>query len=242
MNASIRTTDTAGAKPVAVPPKFVHLKVHSAYSLLEGALIIPKLAKLAVASGMPALGLTDTSNMFGALEFSDKLAGAGVQPIAGVSLAIDFCEAKKDDTPRKGPAGGHAQRDGMIALYAMDEVGYANLMKLASRAHLGTADVEPPHIKRADLEKHAAGCIVLSGGPDGPINRALIEGQTDVAAARLQVLQRLFGDRLYIELQRHGLKHELDAEPQLIDLAYAQGIPLVATNECYFGVGRLRSP
>ena len=235
MNASIRPTDTADAKPAAAPPKFVHLKVHSAYSLLEGALIIPKLAKLAAAAEMPALGLTDTNNMFGALEFSDKLAGSGVQPIVGVSLAIDFGEVKKDDSLRKGPVAGHAQRDGMIALYAMNDIGYANLMKLASRAHLGTADVEPPHIRRADLEKHAAGCIALTGGPDGPINRSLIEGQRDVAVARLTLLKQLFGDRLYIELQRHGLKHELEAEPQLIELGYAQDIPLVATNECYFG-------
>ena len=116
MNAPIRPIDTAGAKPVAVPPKFVHLKVHSAYSLLEGALIIPKLAKLAAAAEMPALGLTDTNNMFGALEFSDKLAGSGVQPIVGVSLAIDFGEAKNDDSLRKGTVAGHVQRDGMIAL------------------------------------------------------------------------------------------------------------------------------
>ncbi len=235
MNAPIRPIDTAGAKPVAVPPKFVHLKVHSAYSLLEGALIIPKLAKLAAAAEMPALGLTDTNNMFGALEFSDKLAGSGVQPIVGVSLAIDFGEAKNDDSLRKGTVAGHVQRDGMIALYAMNDIGYANLMKLASRAHLGTADVEPPHIKRADLEKYAAGCIALTGGPDGPISRALIEGQADAASARLTLLKQLFGDRLYIELQRHGLKHESDAEPQLIEFAYAQDIPLVATNECYFG-------
>ena len=235
MNAPIRTPATVGAIPVVATPKYVHLKVHSAYSLLEGALPIAKLAKLAVAAGMPALGLTDTNNMFGALEFSDKLAGAGVQPIVGVSLAVDFSEPRKEDALRKGGLQpGNAHRDGLIALYAMNEQGYANLMKLASRAHLGTADIEPPHIKRADLEKHAAGLIVLTGGPDGPINRALADGQAELATARLALLKGMFGDRLYIELQRHGEKREQDTEPQLIDLAYAQGIPLVATNECYF--------
>ncbi len=236
MNAPIRTADTTGASPVAIRPKFVHLKVHSAYSLLEGALVIAKLAKLAAAAGMPALGLTDTNNMFGALEFSDKVASVGVQPITGVSLAIDFCDARKDDALRKGTIQpGNPHRDGLIALYAMNEAGYANLMKLASRAHLGTSDIEPPHIKRADLEKYAAGLIVLTGGPDGPINRALEDGQAELTTARLAFLKATFGDRLYIELQRHGEKREIDCEPQLIDQAYGQGIPLVATNECYFG-------
>ncbi len=236
MNAPIRTSATAGATSAAVSPKFVHLKVHSAYSLLEGALVIAKLAKLAAAAGMPALGLTDTNNMFGALEFSDKVAGAGVQPITGVSLAIDFCDARKDDTLRKGTIQpGNPHRDGLIALYAMNEAGYANLMKLASRAHLGTSDVEPPHIKRADLEKHAAGLIVLTGGPDGPINRALEDGQAELATSRITLLKATFGDHLYIELQRHGEKREIECELQLIDQAYSQGIPLVATNECYFG-------
>ena len=89
MNKMIRPSEAAGSRAVA-SPQFVHLKVHSAYSLLEGALIIPRLAKLAVGNGFPALGLTDTNNLFGALEFSDKLAEAGVQPIVGCSLQVDF--------------------------------------------------------------------------------------------------------------------------------------------------------
>src|SRR3972149_1303638 len=81
-------------------PGFVHLKVHSAYSLLEGAITIPKLAKLAVARGFPAVGLTDTSNLFGALEFSDKLADAGVQPIVGCTLRVDFGDTKGNGLAR----------------------------------------------------------------------------------------------------------------------------------------------
>ena len=166
MNAPIRTADTTGASPVAIRPKFVHLKVHSAYSLLEGALVIAKLAKLAAAAGMPALGLTDTNNMFGALEFSDKVASVGVQPITGVSLAIDFCDARKDDALRKGTIQpGNPHRDGLIALYAMNEAGYANLMKLASRAHLGTSDIEPGLFTGLN-----APVLNLADGPGVPAN------------------------------------------------------------------------
>ena len=95
MNAPSRSPSAADAQPSA-PSKFVHLKVHSAYSLLEGALTIPKLGKLAAAHELPALGLTDTSNLFGALEFSDKLADAGIQPIIGVTLSVDFAERKPE--------------------------------------------------------------------------------------------------------------------------------------------------
>ena len=219
-------------------PRYVHLKVHSAYSLLEGALPIAKLAKLADAAQMPALALTDTNNMFGCLEFADKLAGAGIQPITGLSLAVDF-----GDQAASGPAAMASKaasplapphRDGLLALYAMNEAGYANLMKLASDAHLETRDGEAPHVKLANLVARAKGLIVLTGGPDGPINRPLVDGNMALADARLHKLAAAFGDRLYVELQRHRAEPEKIAEPHLLDLAYEHGLPIVATNECYF--------
>ncbi len=216
-------------------PAFIHLKVHSAYSLLEGAIQIPKLAKLAEIDGMPALALTDTNNMFGCLEFSDKLAMAGIQPIAGVSIAFDFEEHKEKRAQPGAPNPRVAsKRDGLLALYAMTEAGYANLMKLVSQAHLDVADTDAPHITLTQVTAHAEGLIALTGGPDGPIDSALRDGQPPVASARIATLHKLFGDRLYIELQRHGVPSEADAEPQLLALAYANGIPVVATNECYF--------
>jgi DNA polymerase III subunit alpha len=221
---------------VVKSPAFVHLKVHSAYSLLEGALQISALAKLAEKADMPAIGLTDTNNLFGALEFSDKVSGYGIQPILGVCLAFDFQERTTDEAMRKVMvvATPPPQRDGLLTLFAMNAEGYANLMKLASRAHLGTTDTESPHIKFSDLAAYAGGLIILSGGPDGPIDRVLTNGQLPVARARLERLHTLVGDRLYVELQRHGLSSEKANEPQLIDLAYDIGLPLVATNECYF--------
>jgi DNA polymerase III subunit alpha len=222
---------SAGGSAAPVRARFAHLKVHSAYSLLEGALTIPRLAKLAAAHGFPALGLTDTNNLFGALEFSDKLAEAGIQPIIGVALNLDFEERSPDQGER---AATRVTGDGPIALFAMSEAGYANLMKLVSRAHLEAADTETPHAPAAALAAHADGLIALTGGPDGPIDRALREGQHDLAEARLQRLKAAFGDRLYVEIQRHGLRSEQEVEPQLLQLAYTHELPIVATNEAYF--------
>jgi DNA polymerase-3 subunit alpha len=216
-------------------PGFIHLHVHSAYSLLEGALPIEKLGKLAAKLGFPALALTDTNNLFGALEFSDKVAKSGIQPITGVSLAVDFEEA-----PRNGPGIGglpalpQPRRDGMLALLAMSEAGYMNLLKIVSRAHMGTGDGEAPHAKFSHIAAHAEGLIAMTGGPDGPIDGALADNQGPVADARIKKLKDTFGDRLYVEIQRHGMAREKQVEPLLIDLAYAHDLPLVATNECYF--------
>ncbi len=216
-------------------PKFIHLKVHSAYSLLEGALPIGKLAKLADGYGFPALGLTDTNNMFGALEFSDKLAGEGIQPIVGVSLACQLTERTAKPGQLAGPlVRQHAWRDGLIALYAMNDAGYANLMKLVSAAHLGTEGEDAPFVTAAQIAAHAEGVIALTGGPDGPIDRALLDGQPGHAEERLQFLKRAFGDRIYVEVQRHGTRAEQEVEPQLLRLAYDRDVPIVATNEVYF--------
>jgi len=220
--------------PVPIP--FIHLKVHSAYSLLEGALPISKLAKLAAGYGYPALGLTDTNNLFGALEFSEKLSAEGVQPVVGTSLDIDFGDMAEaanplmrsmSNTPRAGIAG-------RIALFAMNADGYANLMKLSRVLFFDPAPDEPPHITIARLEEASAGLIALTGGPLGPIDKALSEEHTERAIERLAALEKIFGDRLYVELQRHGLPSEERVEPQLLRLAYERGLPVVATNECYF--------
>jgi DNA polymerase-3 subunit alpha len=211
-------------------PGFVHLHVHSSYSLLEGALRIARLAELAKADHQPALALTDTDNMFGALEFSDKMAGAGIQPIVGCALAIDF--ADQEAGPRNG-SGAPAERP-RVVLLAARENGYRSLMRLNSRAFLETAPHEQPHLKLAWLADEIDSLIALSGGPGGPLDAAIVAGQGELARGRCEALARLFGDRFYIELQRHGASAERTAEPALIALAYDHGIPLVATNEPFF--------
>jgi DNA polymerase III subunit alpha len=214
---------------VTADPGFVHLHVHSSYSLLEGALTISRLADMAKADRQPALALTDTDNMFGALEFSEKMAAVGIQPIIGATLAIDFGD--HDGNQRGGQAMIAHPR---IVLLAARAEGYRNLMRLASRAFLDTPAHERPHIKLAWLDRDIDGLIALTGGPGGPLDLALTSGQDALAATRLAALQRLFGDCLSIELQRHGTAGERSRESALISLAYAHGIPLVATNEPFF--------
>ena len=218
-------------------PKFVHLKVHSAYSLLEGALTIAKLAKFAAAYKFPALALTDTNNLFGALEFSDKVWDAGVQPIIGCSIDVDFGDIRDTASPmlRAGSNEPRAQSAGRIALLAVNADGYANLMRLSKALYFDPAADESPHAKIARIEEFSNGLIALTGGPGGPIDKALKDQQTERALERLKVLEKIFGNRLYVEVQRHGLPEEAEVEPQLLDLAYKRKIPIVATNECYFG-------
>ncbi|MEP9378010.1 DNA polymerase III subunit alpha [Aquabacter sp. CN5-332] len=209
-------------------PGFVHLHVHSSYSLLEGALSFGKLADLAKADSQPALALTDTGNLFGALEFCEKMVGAGIQPIVGCALALDLPEPA-------GPRGAVAAKKPRMVLLASREAGWRNLMTLVSRSFLETPSDEEPRIALDWLAGANEGLIALTGGMAGPIDRALAGGHSELAAERLGQLQDMFGDRLYMELQRHGMDQERLVEPHLLDLAYARSIPLVATNEPFFG-------
>jgi DNA polymerase-3 subunit alpha len=208
---------------------FVHMHVHSSYSLLEGALTIARLAELAKADAQPAIALTDTDNMFGALEFSEKMAGAGIQPIVGCALAVDF--ADQEAGPRGGPAATQRPR---LVLLATSDAGYRSLMRLNSRAFLETPSHEPPHVKLGWLEGETDGLIALTGGAGGPLDAAIAAGQGGLAGGRLDALLPLFGSRLYVELQRQGTAAQRVTEPALLDLAYTKGIPLVASNEPFF--------
>ena len=209
---------------------FVHLHVRSSYSLLEGAMKVGKIADLAKADGMAAVALTDTSNLFGALEFSEKLAGSGLQPIMGLSLAVNF--ADREEGPDRRPQ--HLRRLPRIVLLARNEKGYANLMALSSHAWLDGGGALEAHVAPERLAACAEGLIALTGGPGGPIDAALREGQGALATQRLASLRDLFGDRLYVELQRHGSEDEKANEPLLLERAYEAGLPIVATNETYF--------
>ncbi|MHA1133524.1 MAG: DNA polymerase III subunit alpha [Alphaproteobacteria bacterium] len=213
------------------PQPFVHLRVHSAYSLLEGALKIPKLVELAKADHAPALALTDANNLFGALEFSEAMANAGIQPIIGCTLTLTF-EQEPEPAPGTGP--GAPKADGRIALLAKDETGYANLMRLSTQAYFAAAETGEALVTVEQLSEHASGLIALTGGPEGVIDLALADGNPEFAKSRLEALHALFADRLYVELQRHGLPQEKGTEPHLIGLAYDMELPLVATNEPFF--------
>src|ERR1700690_99878 len=144
------------------PLDFVHLHVHSNYSLLEGAIPLARLAELAKADKQAALALTDTDNMFGALEFSEKLASAGIQPIVGCALAIGFGDT--DHGARNGNAPAARER---IVLFAARQARYRSLMRLSSRAFLDTPPNEPPRLKLEWLEGETGDIIALTGGARG---------------------------------------------------------------------------
>jgi len=212
-------------------PGFIHLHVHSAFSLLEGALQLETILKMAAADAQPALGIADTNNLFGALEFSEKASKKGIQPLIGVELAVDFAAAEERVSER-----GHVAWAGKssVVLMAQSEEGFSNLSHLVSRAYLegesGLARASLDWLSREAL----GGLICLTGGPEGAIDMAFAHGQDANAVRRLDLLADLFGERLYIELQRHDRPQEAIVEPRLIDYAYRKGLPLVATNEPFF--------
>ena len=210
-------------------PRFIHLRVHTEYSLLEGAVRLKKLPGLCEAAGMPAVAVTDTNNMFAALEFSVTASGAGIQPIMGCQVDLEYVQVQPGERP-KPPAP--------VVLLAQNERGYENLMKLNSCLYL-RGDGQLAHVTVEDLAQHGDGVICLSGGPDGPVGRLLRAGQRPAAQELMEKLHRAYGDRLYVELQRHpgedgAPEAERLTERGFVEMAYAMGIPLVATNDVYF--------
>lgn len=208
-------------------PGFVHLHVHSAYSLLEGALPLGKLLELAAKDNQPALGIADTANLFGALEISVKSLDKGIQPIIGCELNINF-GSEEERQKERGFAKGN------LVFIATNEAGFLNLSRLISRAYMdGTEGNVSVHIDWLTPQT-TEGVICLSGGPEGAIDPYFVNGQEPQAILRLNKLSSLFGSRFYIELQRHGRPQEAIAEAHLVDYAYKNNVPLVATNEPFF--------
>jgi len=205
---------------------FVHLRVRSAYSLLEGAIKADAIGALAAGEHMPAVAIADRANLFGALEFSVATKDAGVQPIVGCAL------------PVKGIGEGPPERWARVptvVLLAQNEAGYRNLSVLSSAAYLDIDAVDEPHVTWQKVVDHSDGLILLSGGPDGPVDPLFAAGKTAEGNAALAEMHRVFGDRFYVELQRHHMPQEATAEPGLVHWAYENDVPLVATNDVYFG-------
>jgi DNA polymerase-3 subunit alpha len=212
---------------------FVHLRTHSAYSLLEGALTIKKLVGLCAEHQMPAVALTDRDNLFGSMEFSLAAAGAGVQPIIGVQLSVlPMTKAE----PSNNASKKHAPDQ--LMLYAKDDVGYYNLLKLVSSTYIEPEGGEAPLVTYAAVAKYSEGVLALTAGQYGAVGRALLAGHKDEAVRALQALQQIFPDRLYMELMRHGMPNETKIEDASVNLAIDFGLPLVATNDVYFYGGR----
>ena len=193
---------------------FIHLHTHSAYSLAEGAIKVKDLVKRCAAFDMPAVAVTDTNNLFGAMEFALEASKNGIQPIIGAQLQIE--------------AYGH------VVLLCQNEVGYKNLCAMVSEAHLGGDGVTDANASVDALCRYAQGLICLSGGWGGALNNLYLENRIEDAQALVSQVVEAYGDRFYIEIQRHEHPQENQVEEQLIDTAYAKNIPLVATNDCYF--------
>ncbi|MFN3526788.1 MAG: PHP domain-containing protein, partial [Paracoccus sp. (in: a-proteobacteria)] len=205
----------------AKSPRFIHLRTHSEHSLLEGAIPVAKLAGLAADAGMPAVALTDTNNMFAALEFSVKARDKGVQPIIGCQVTLA------------------ADATGPVVLLAQNRAGWMNLMALSTCLYLREGGALP-HVTVDELCDRAEGLICLTGGAVGPLGLLIAQGQAAKAEALALRLAAAFPTRLYVELQRHRgedgglMAAEAASEGGLIQLAYDHDLPLVATNDVYF--------
>jgi DNA polymerase-3 subunit alpha len=210
-------------------PRFIHLRTHTEYSLLEGAVRLKKLPDLCKANNMPAIAVTDTNSLFAALEFSVSLSGAGIQPILGCQVDLTYQQAAPGEKP-KMPAP--------LVLLAQSEKGYENLMELSSCLYVDNGG-QLPQVSLDQLEARGGGLICLTGGPMGPVGMLLQQGQRPAAEALMTRLKGMFVDRLYVELQRHPGE---DGQPEVerlterghVEMAYAMDLPLVATNDVYF--------
>ena len=220
--------ESTGAASGEHSPQFVHLRVHSAFSLLEGALPLKKVLAKALSDGQPAIAITDTNNLFVALEFAQKAIGDGLQPIIGCQVSIDMedqAEDRRNNQMAKQPA---------IVLLASTAEGYERLVDLVSRAYLGGEGHGSTYIELSWLQEIGTeGLIALTGAAGGPVDMAMREGNPAQARSRLLALKQAFGDRLYVELQRHGA-YDRRHEHKMVSLAYEHDLPLVATNEAFF--------
>lgn len=215
-------------------PRFIHLRTHSEYSLLEGALRLKKLPGLCVDAKMPAMALTDTNNMFAALEYSIAMSSGGIQPIIGCQVDMTYVESRP---------GEKARAPAPVVLLAQTETGYENLMKLNSCLYIENRD-QLPQVTVDQLAQYGADIICLTGGSNGPVGQLLQAGQVPAAQALMDRLAGIFGDRLYIELQRHPVDGGLPEAERLterpfVEMAYAMGLPLVATNDVYFPASKM---
>ena len=211
-------------------PKFVHLRVHTAYSLAEGAIKLPDLIHKLHDMGVPAVAVTDTSNMFGGKAFSKYASDEGIKPILGCQFLLRNSDS--DDLMR---SKGRELEPDKIVLLVMNAEGYGNIMKLMKRFYLDNTETGwVPQLTMQNLQDFNAGLIALTGGVDGTIGRLLLENRKEEAENFALKLKEIFQDRLYMEISRLGLEKERLTEDSFIDIAYKYDIPLVATNEVFF--------
>ncbi len=211
-------------------PRFIHLRVHTAYSLALGATPVPKLLHKLHDLGVPACAITDRGNLFGGKAFSKYAAEEGIKPILGAELYLH-----NDDSENMVLAKGRELEPQPIVLLVQDESGYHSLMKIFKRYYLDNTEKSgTPQVTMADLAELNEGLICLTGGYEGPLGQLILQNRLQDAEAKLLSLQKIFGNRLYMEISRVGYDEEKITEPAFLELAYKHNVPLVATNDVYF--------
>ncbi|MDP7571596.1 MAG: PHP domain-containing protein, partial [Myxococcota bacterium] len=210
---------------------FVHLHLHSQYSLLDGAIKIDPLFERAKALDMPAVALTDHGNLFGAIEFYEAAQRHGVKPILGCEVYLASGSRFEKDARARDTRGFDAINH--LLLLAMDEVGYRNLIHLVSRAYL-EGFYYKPRIDLDLLRERSAGLIATSGCLSSMVSRAISAGQLDTAWQRVDDFSSIFGDRFYLELQRHGIGDQDRVNAELVKMASDLRLPLLATNDAHY--------
>ncbi len=213
--------------------EFIHLRVHSAYSLSEGAIPIKALIELCKGQNMPAVAVTDTNNLFGALEFSGAAAKSGIQPIIGIQLAIEY-ETGTDTSELDKMGKDKASPAAPMVFLAQSDTGYRNILKLLSYAYLQSEYTHDPRIPQQVLLDNSTDIIALTGGPGGPLGKLILDSQIPAADSFLKTIRAMFDGRLYMEIMRHGTEEERRTEAAFLNMAYSHDIPLVATNEAFF--------
>ena len=206
---------------------FVHLHVHSEYSLLDGAIRCKSLASHAQEQGMRAVGLTDHGNMFGAITHYQACKQAGITPILGCEVNV-LREVQGKAAPEQAPLDH-------LVLLAENAEGYRNLLHIVSKGHIDPAHPGAPSITLETVSQHQQGIIGLSGCMGGVLAQQVLEHGEKAGAEMLDKLRASFApEALFVELQDHGLVEQPVLNGILCKLARAAGVPLVASNDCHY--------
>lgn len=223
-------SENSGAKD------FVHLRLHSMFSIGNSTLKIKDIPKLCAANGMTACALTDTNLMSGAAEFSDVMPGGKLQPIIGIEISLNHHTGIDSKILR-------SESLSKIVLLAQNKTGYLNLCDLNRKMYMRTENNHlGPYITIDELTEHNSGLICLSGAHTGPIGMAILNNQNDTAKKYASDFLKIFGNRFYIEIGRHGLESEIKTEPIFLEIARELNIPIVATNDvCFASVNNYES-
>jgi len=214
-----------------VPRPFVHLHLHTQYSLLDGAIKHNPLFERAKSANMPAVAQTDHGNLFGTVEFYEKARANGVKPIIGCE--VYFAGGSRFDKERRERTADGFDAISHLLLLAMNDTGYKNLMMLVSKAYL-EGFYYKPRIDMDLLRVHHEGLIATSGCLSAPVPRAIVQGEIDRAWRVAEDFKELFGDRYYLEIQRHGIADQDLVNAELVKMSSDLRLPLVATNDAHY--------